>query len=194
MRLDGYVKYPGDQLGLTFDVYASQGQPVYGPLVPPPGQPVMQALPYGAAPGTVTTESTPTLPAYLPPAPPTNSGTTTPEYNPAAAATCPTGSTTRSTPAAGDTVLSQLPSGAYCVQPAPAAAAATTPDPQPGDPNAGAQVVGSATGAAFSFTQAASDLLTQAEAIAPWYVWAGGAAALLFFFTQHQKTTRRKRT
>lgn len=45
----GYVQYPGATLGLPSDVFASQGQPVYGPLFPPPGVQQTQAFDYTGA-------------------------------------------------------------------------------------------------------------------------------------------------
>jgi hypothetical protein len=184
---NGYVRYSGAVLGLPSDVEGNVGDPVYGPLYPPPGVPV-------TAPILTTNPPAPPAAPPAPPAAPAAPTNTTPAYNPAAAATCPAGSTTRTTPAAGDKVLSQLPGGAYCVQPAAAPAPAQQPQPAaPVDPNAGAQVIGNATGATFNFQQAAADLLTKAETIAPWYVWAGGgAAALLLLFSMHSKGRKRR--
>jgi hypothetical protein len=186
---DGFAHYSGAVLGLPFDVSGNPGEPVYGPLFPSPGQPVMQASPYNGPVNTqapITTQST-----YTPPAAPVDTNTT-PGWNPGAAATCPAGSAHRS-PNPGEVVLTQLADGSFCV--APAAAPAPTPAPAPADPQPEAPTIGKPTGDTFDFSRVPSGLQSL-FALYPWYAWAGGAAALLlllaFAMQDHKRGNRRR--
>lgn len=76
------------------------------------------------------------------------------------------------------------------------APAAADPMPPPSDPNTGDQLLSTgnpfdASGFIAQLPQPVQDAWTKATAIAPWYVWLGGAGAAVYFAMESNKRKRR---
>jgi hypothetical protein len=121
---NGTVQYNGAALGLPFDVFMQQGEPVYGPLVPPPGTNATPAFTYAGTYGPNFDNSG--RPLLAPPAPTPRESTLLPAFNPSKAGIPPqaqqpttpagdTGSTTPPPAGTGDTSSSPPPSGVEIV-------------------------------------------------------------------------------